>query len=190
MPGAQVFALQAGGSLVMLPGEGTVDPVYAGGGVMALASLAAILGVAGKPRGDRDVVEIYLHANAVETLPASLCRYDHGRRELLLVGREALGRRLAAASAEPGLVARAEALVFLVGRLEDAVAAEGERGYRNALMTAGRHAQSFDQAAETSGLWCQEIEGFYDREIDDLLALDGLSRSALCVIALGTAADG
>ena len=40
-PDAQVFALQAGGSLVMLPGEGTVDPAYAGAGVLALESLAA-----------------------------------------------------------------------------------------------------------------------------------------------------
>ena len=187
-PGTQVFALQAGGSLVMLPGEGTVDPAYGGDGTMALASLASLLAAAGRPAGDRDPTETWLYVNAVEALPAGLYRHDHDARALLLRSREMLGGRLAAATAEPGLVARSEAVVLLVGALEAATRAEGERGYRDALIAAGRHAAAFDLAAATSGLRCREIVGYYDREIDDLLSLDGLSRSVLCVMAIGTAA--
>ena len=79
-PDAQVFALQAGGSLVTLPGEGTVDPAYAGAGVMALASLAALLAAAGRPIDEGDPVGMIVHANAVETLPAGLYRHDHAAR--------------------------------------------------------------------------------------------------------------
>jgi hypothetical protein len=77
-------------------------------------------------------------------------------------------------------------MVFIVGRLDEAAMTAGERGYRKALMAAGRHAHAIGLAAEAAGLWCQDVAGFYDREVDALLSLDGLSRSTLCVMALGT----
>lgn len=182
----QAFALQAGGSLVMLPGEGTVDTAYAGDGTMALASLAALLAAAARPTDDP--IETWLYANAVEALPAGLYRHDRAGRTLHLRGRQTFGGPLAAATTEPALVKRAQAVVLLVGNLAAATLAHGERGYRNAVFATGRQAAGFDQAVGASGLWCRTVAGYYDREIDALLALDGLSQSVLCMVAIGTAA--
>jgi SagB-type dehydrogenase family enzyme len=62
----------------------------------------------------------------------------------------------------------------------------GLRGYRFTLLEAGHVVQNLQLAAAASGLGCLPIGGFFDRRLDDILALDGVNESALYCVAVGT----
>jgi SagB-type dehydrogenase family enzyme len=61
----------------------------------------------------------------------------------------------------------------------------GLRGYRFALMEAGHVAQNVLLAATALGLGAVPLSGFYDRPMDELLGLDGVTESMLYAVALG-----
>jgi SagB-type dehydrogenase family enzyme len=60
----------------------------------------------------------------------------------------------------------------------------GLRGYRFALIEAGHVAQNVLLAATAFDLACVPLGGFFDREMDDLLGLDGVNESALYAVAI------
>jgi len=60
----------------------------------------------------------------------------------------------------------------------------GDRGYRYAMMMAGRMGERLYLAASALGLGCCGIGAFYDREASELLGLNSGSR-ALYVVAVG-----
>ncbi len=186
----QIFPLEAAPSTLAVFGAGTAEPARSEQGTMPLASLAAILAAACAPAGDRDPTEFLLHIEGVGKLPVGLYRYDRRSPSLCLLRRDAERRTLMAAMPEAGLDDKPQAMLFIVGDLAGAARAEGERGYRTALMAAGRHMLAVRLAAAAAGAWSREIADFYDREVDALLSLDGLSRSVLGVILLGAADDG
>jgi SagB-type dehydrogenase family enzyme len=155
---------------------------------MTSRALSGLLAAASLRFAGADPVEVYLYAGAVETLPRGLFRYDPEIHALRLLHRdddlgEAIERLLVApAEGRPG-----HATIFLVGDLERATAWAGERGYRQALIAAGRHLQALATAASAANITLVEIEAFYDRDIDALLFLDGLARSILSIAAVGPA---
>lgn len=155
---------------------------------LAASSLSRFLETVGGAIADPGPVHLVLHIHRIDALPEGLYRFRPESRALQPMGGEDIGRRLWAAMAAE--TTAPPLMMFIVGRLDGAAMAEGERGYRRALMAAGRQAHVIGRAAEPAGLWCQELAGFYDREVDALLSLDGLSRSVLCAMALGTIGHG
>ena len=63
----------------------------------------------------------------------------------------------------------------------------GARAYRFTLLEAGHVAQNFLLAVAALGLAAVPIGGFYDREVDSLLGVDGLYESSLYLLPLGAA---
>ena len=192
-PGAtalEAFPLPAADPLTSALSESPADERRAGEGALSLAALSAVLAAACRPFGDDDPIAFHLYVDAVETLPVGLYRYDHPARSLLLLSRADLRSGLSAALADGAFEQESPVMIFAIGELETATDASGERGYRDALVVAGRHALALDLAAWAAGLWVREVLDFYDREVDALLRLDGVSRSALWLAALATAADG
>jgi len=140
-------------------------------------------------------VETFLHARAVEGLRGGLYHYGAARHELrtLCEGDQSAG--VLAALSPHGNAAggprapEAPLSLFVVALLERAVAGAGDRGYRAALIEAGRLAQSVHLAAGALGVGCADVGGYIDDEIDALLGLDGLSQSTIWVAAVGGARD-
>jgi len=161
-----------------------------GEGGLSLAALSSVLVAACRPFSDDDPIVFHLYVDVVETLPVGLYRYDHPARSLLLLRRESLRSGLSAALADGGSAGQAQVMIFAIGELETATGAGGERGYRDTLIDAGRHALALALAADAAGLGIRDVPDFYDREVDTHLGLDGVSRSALWLAALATAADG
>ena len=87
----------------------------------------------------------------------------------------------------PDMLRRSGALILLAANLDAATATAGERGYRDALIATGRHLAAMETAAATAGLRLDDTVAFYDREVDALLFLDGLTRSVLAIVAVGPA---
>lgn len=185
----EAFGLPAADPLtVALNGSpASARPAVEGG--LSLATLSTVLAAACQPFGDDDPIIFHLYADVVETLPTGLYRYDYPAQSLLLLRQANLKGGLAAALADHGAAGQVQVTIFAIGALESAAAAAGERGYRDALIAAGRHALALDLAARAAGLWIQDVPDFYDRELDTLLGLDGLASSILWA-ALATAADG
>jgi hypothetical protein len=136
-------------------------------------------GIAGDPVG------AFVFLLSVETLPRGLAWYDAAAHRLRLLRRDGVGPDLERALVAPEVTRRAGALIVLAADFDAATAASGERGYREALLLAGRRLAALRASAEAAGLGIDEAVGFYDRELDALLFLDGLARSAVAAVAVG-----
>jgi SagB-type dehydrogenase family enzyme len=151
-------------------------------------ALATLLSHArGMGEAGREAIDLFFHAAAVEEVPNGLYLYDRAAKAARLVRRGDLSERLAANLLSPELVGRSAAQIFVAGAFESAVSSFDERGYRLALMAAGALARDLNLAASAIGLGSVATAAFYDRDIDAMLALDGLRRSTLLVIAIGAA---
>jgi nitroreductase len=57
------------------------------------------------------------------------------------------------------------------------------------LLEAGHVAQNINLATTALELACVNVGGFLDRQIDELLGLDGLTHSTVYMICIGTKVD-
>jgi SagB-type dehydrogenase family enzyme len=131
-----------------------------------------------------DPVETFVFIASVDALPRGLAWYDPGAHRLRLLS-HVEDQQLERALVTPEVARRAGVLIALAVNFDAATAIGGERGYREALLDAGRHLAALSAAAETAGLGIDDAVGFYDREMDALLFLDGLARSTVAVAAVG-----
>jgi len=69
-------------------------------------------------------------------------------------------------------------------------AVHGDRGYRYLLMEAGAVVQNLTLITAALGLACVVTADYFDRQIDALLSLDGVTISTVCLAAVcGSAVD-
>ena len=168
---------------------------------VSLEQLCALLqsgyGVTGRGPGDvrlRSVpsggalypLDLYVAAPAVTGLEERLHHFDPLRSCLEVLGR-ADRRQLGALTPYPELVAAASAVVFVTATFWRSRFKYGQRGYRFALLEAGHVAQNVLLAATALGLASVPLGGFFDRQVNDLLGVDGLHEAALYVIPVGLA---
>ena len=78
-------------------------------------------------------------------------------------------------------------IVFITAVFERSVFKYGDRGYRFVLLEAGHVAQNINLAVTALGLGCVNIGGFFDRDIDEFLGIDGLTHSSVYLMAIGKA---
>ncbi len=156
-------------------------------GPVPLRALSDLLAASCRPLHEADPVEAFVCLQSVETLPRCLAWYEAGPHRLRLLRRDAVMADVERALAAPDVLRRCGALIFLAANLDAATAVTGERGYRDALLATGRHLAAMETAAATAGLRLDDTVAFYDREVDALLFLDGVTRSVLAVVAVGSA---
>lgn len=84
---------------------------------------------------------------------------------------------------EAAALADAERYLFLVACPWRYMLLYGPRGYRSALLDAGRLLCHLDGAARKSGAVLTVAESFYDHQVDRILHADGVERSTLAVAA-------
>ena len=82
---------------------------------------------------------------------------------------------------------RAAAGFAVSGRLDARTSALGDRGYRDLLLDAGAIGQRVYLAAEAQGLAARNLAAFTDKNLNDLLGLDGRRRAVLHLTMLGVA---
>jgi SagB-type dehydrogenase family enzyme len=79
----------------------------------------------------------------------------------------------------------ASLIVFITAVFERSVFKYGDRGYRFIFLEAGHVAQNINLVATALGLGSVNIGGFFDREIDEFLDLDGVTHSTIYMVAIG-----
>jgi SagB-type dehydrogenase family enzyme len=128
-------------------------------------------------------LDLYLEIRRVDGLAEGLYRYEPLERGLERIGPPR--RPLAETIAYPELAERAAVIVVVAATFWRARFKYGLRAYRFTLFEAGHVAQNVLLAATALGLAAVPLGGFYDRQLDDALALDGVDRSSLYVICVG-----
>lgn len=130
-------------------------------------------------------LELYLHTTRVDGLPSGLHHYHPVRGELRHLHEGDLARDLASCFVQGEIVRDATILIFFTAWFERVTFKYGDRGYRFALLEAGHVAQNLNLAAAALGLGTVNLGGFFDRELDDVLRLDGVTASTVYAVAIG-----
>jgi hypothetical protein len=133
-------------------------------------------------RGGSPLAVVFVHLTGVDGVADGLYRHDAASGGLRVVRRDVHGARVAGALVVPSGIAP-RLWLFVAGSLARAAALHGERGYRSALIAAGERIAGIDEAAKRLGSGVLRPD-FYDREIDALVGLDGLSEAVLAVLTL------
>lgn len=129
-------------------------------------------------------LDVYVAALSVTGLEARIYRFDPLRDVLEVL--DPVGRsQLEPITPYPELVVESSAVVFLTATFWRSRFKYGQRGYRFALLEAGHVAQNVLLAATALGLASVPLGGFFDRQANDLLGVDGLHEAALYLIPLG-----
>jgi SagB-type dehydrogenase family enzyme len=194
LPAAPPPSLALGEAISRLPGPGAVEPCS-----VPLEDLAALLrwsyGVPGEPgpRAPRAVVspgslfplELFFHTAYVSGLQPGLYHYDPVRHGLRFLRRHDQSHKIAAGLADPRLATSAALTVFIAIVPERMVFLYGDRGYRLALMEAGAVVQNLNLVVASLGLASVNVGDYFDRKIDAILGVDGLTVSTIALVTIG-----
>lgn len=134
-------------------------------------------------------LELYLHTTHVSELEPGLYHFDPLRHELRFLRYGDESRRISEALVQRHLAVDASVLVFMTAVFERSIFKYGDRGYRFALIEAGHVGQNLALTAAAMGLACLTVGGYSDRQVDDLLGLDGLTHSTIYLAAIGEPAE-
>ncbi len=130
-------------------------------------------------------LEIYVHTARTEGLDAGLYHYHPGRHRLAQVRRGDLTHKLSAAMVQSDMPLNSAMQIFVTGFFERSSFKYAERSYRFVLIEAGHLMQNLCLAATALGYGATCVGGYFDREIDDILGLDGIRRSTVYMGVLG-----
>ncbi|MCA9474243.1 MAG: SagB/ThcOx family dehydrogenase [Nitrospira sp.] len=136
-------------------------------------------------------LEIFAYVCRAQDFEAGLYHFNPPKRQLNRLRDDSLDlrERVASALVYPQMVHGASLVIFLTGLFERSTFKYGERGYRFILLEAGHVAQNINLTANALGLGGVNLGGFFDREIDALLDLDGVTHSTLYILAIGGIAN-
>lgn len=130
-------------------------------------------------------LELYVHSASITGLQPGLYHFNPIRNHLRHLVSEDLSEAISGALVQPEIGLGASAIVFLTGIFERSIFKYGDRGYRFIFLEAGHVAQNINLIAAGLDLACVNLGGFFDREIDKLLGIDGVTHSAIYLVALG-----
>lgn len=130
-------------------------------------------------------LEIFFHVTHVEELPAGLYHYNPSQNHVRFLREGDQTEHIATSVVQPEVVRGTSVNIFLTAVFERSIFKYGDRGYRFILIEAGHVAQNMNLVSTALGLGILNIGGFFDREIDDLLGIDGVNHSTLYMIGIG-----
>ena len=130
-------------------------------------------------------LEIFVHSANVEGLPAGIYHFNPTDSKLRRFVDGDQSRALSESMAQPNLPLDTGALFFLTAVFERSTTKYGDRGYRFTLLEAGHVAQNLNIVASALGIGSVNIGGFFDRKIDAILGLDGLTHSTIYMVGIG-----
>jgi SagB-type dehydrogenase family enzyme len=130
-------------------------------------------------------LELYPAVIGVEGMKPGIYHYDPYARRLADLERSF--ERLRDALVDPSLAASSSVAIVITGVFWRSRFKYGQRGYRFTLLEAGHVAQNLVLAAAGLELSALPLGGFYDREVERAIGVDGVDESALYVVLVGGA---
>ncbi|HLG16590.1 MAG TPA: SagB family peptide dehydrogenase [Blastocatellia bacterium] len=130
-------------------------------------------------------LEVFFFSAHVDGLQTGLYHYNPARNDLRFVREGDERARLSEALVQSYLAAASSVIFFITAMFERTTSKYADRGYRFVMMEAGHLAQNMNLVATALGLGSVNIGGFFDRQVDALLGLDGLTHSAVYLVCVG-----
>ena len=134
-------------------------------------------------------LEIYFHTTHVEGLAGGLYHYHPERNSIRQLRDRDETLEISKFLVQDNLVFDSSIIFFFTAMFERSTFKYSNRGYRFVLIEAGHVTQNLILSAEAMGLGCTPIGGFFDREADDFLGLDGHRHSTIYLTAIGQDTD-
>jgi len=139
--------------------------------------------------GARHPLEAYLLAANVKGLAAGVYHYDAARHQLVALKQKMSQRVLSRVLANQDYFADAAAAVVMSAVFARSMwKYPSSRAYRAILIDAGHLGQTFCLAATALGLAPFCTMAFRERDVDELLGIDGVGESAMYVVGVGSKA--
>jgi SagB-type dehydrogenase family enzyme len=126
-------------------------------------------------------LELYVWARSVDDLRAGLYHYDPHSWDLDDLG----AVDFTDAFVQADLLESSAAVILVSAVFFRSVFKYGERGYRFVLLEAGHVVQNALLATHGRGLAAVPIGGYFDRELDGGIGLDGLHESVVYAVMIG-----
>ncbi len=130
-------------------------------------------------------LEIYFHCVDVKGLLPGLYHYNSAHHHIRRLHEGDERQTIAESMIQPEVALESSLMIFITAMFERTVFKYGDRGYRFAFLEAGHVAQNMNLMATALKLGCVNIGGFYDREVDGYLGLDGIMHSTIYLMAIG-----
>jgi SagB-type dehydrogenase family enzyme len=130
-------------------------------------------------------LEIFFHSVEGEQLKAGLYHYNPIQNNLRLIQEGDATSKISQAMVQTEIPLKASLMMFITAVFERTTFKYADRGYRFIFLEAGHVAQNMNLVATALGLGSINIGGYFDREIDDFLGIDGLTHSTIYMIAVG-----
>jgi SagB-type dehydrogenase family enzyme len=133
-------------------------------------------------------LELYFFSNGnVEGLEAGLYHYSPSLNAVHLMRKGDFRKEIGSALVEfqSSLAEELSIIVFITAVFQRSIFKYREKGYRFALLEAGHVSQNMNLAATALQYGVINIGGYYDREMDNFLALDGLNQSVIYLTGIG-----
>jgi SagB-type dehydrogenase family enzyme len=156
---------------------------------MSLTQLSAILAATARPLladfASARFIQLYLYVHRVDGLQPGVYRHWPERGELERIG--SADQRVAAAGLSLGqdLAGNGCVAFSMVGDLDRAARAHGDRGYRYVQFEAGAIGHRLYLAAEALGLGATGIGAFYDAEVHRYFKLTPAQGQVVYHFAIG-----
>lgn len=130
-------------------------------------------------------LEIFLFCRTVENLSTGLYHFNPLENHLRFLTEKNLTSQFADALVQPELTQQSSVLILISAVFDRTTFKYGDRGYRFIYLEAGHLAQNINLVATGLGLACLNIGGFFDRQVDQILGLDGITHSTIYLAAIG-----
>lgn len=130
-------------------------------------------------------LEIFFYSGNLKNLPTGIFHYNPQHNHIRLIVEGDQTEKLSQSLISPEIGNHASLIIFITALFERSSFKYGERSYRFVLLEAGHAAQNMNLVANGLGLGVLNIGGYYDREIDDFLGLDGVTHSTIYMLAIG-----
>lgn len=138
-------------------------------------------------------IEVYPLLLQVDDRPAGITYYNAKEDKLRLLDRRSsddFPKKVAEKFAGDDIDIEGAALAMvLTATFARARGKYGPRSYRNILMEAGHIAQNIQLVSEALGLGSVPAAGFYDDDLNSLLAIDGMRESCVYTVVIGNGGD-
>lgn len=171
-------------------------------GLVRMEQLAAILyygyGITrhppGGPRALRTIpsagalypLEVFVQVRHVDKLAPGIYHYNPLRHHLRNVREGDYTDELSRCLIQHSIPQNASLFIFITALFERSTFKYGDRGYRFVLLEAGHVAQNINIVCTGFRLGSLNVGGFFDRESDAFLQLDGITHSNIYMVAIGT----
>ena len=130
-------------------------------------------------------LEIFFYSDHVAELAAGLYHFNAAERNLRLLRAGDFGADIAAALVQPSIAQNAAAIFFVTALFDRTIFKYRDRGYRFIFLEAGHLMQNLNLTTVAMGLGAVNIGGFFDRDVDRLLGIDGVTHSTIYMCAIG-----